>query len=127
MTNRAESPCESCPSRTPFLADPGRIQRARDLCFEPPLDERIREFVVLLIAHGVETFESCEGGEGHSSPEPVVRFEGAEAEGLRAVAVAMAYKLPVGRLRRAWAIRSGSIHGPWWEMTFDLPPQAVGG
>lgn len=35
-----------------------------------------------LIAHGIETFESCQGGSGHSFPEPTVRFEGGLAEGL---------------------------------------------
>jgi len=113
--------CQHCPCRTPFAADPETIQRAQELHFEPPLDEGIREIVVTLIAHGVETFESCEGGPGHSYPEPTVRFEGDLSEGPRAVSVALGYGLPVSRLRRTWAIRDCMLHGPWWEMTFATP------
>jgi hypothetical protein len=98
------------------------VQRARELKFEPPLDEGIREIVITLAANGVETFESCEGGRGHSFPEPTVRFEGASSEGLRALSVALENGLPVSKLRRTWGIIDGLIHGPWWEMTF-LPPR----
>lgn len=99
-----------------------RIQAARELVFEPPLDEGIREIVLTLVENGVETFESCEGGRGHSYPEPTVRFEGSSAEGLRALSVALSHGLPVCELRRAWDIREGQLYGPWWEMTF-IPPR----
>lgn len=107
---------------TPFRPDPETIQEASELRFEPPLDEGIRDIVIALASNGVETFESCEGGKGHSFPEPTVRFEGSSSEGLRALSVAIAHGLPVSRLRRAWGIIDGLIHGPWWEMTF-LPPR----
>jgi hypothetical protein len=51
------------------------LRRAKDLVFEPPLDEGVREIVVTLIANGVEAFESCEGGDGHAFPWPTVQFE----------------------------------------------------
>src|SRR6266478_5963574 len=86
--------CDQCPSRTPFRPDPESIQRAKELCFEPPLDAGIREIVIVLVANGVETFESCEGGDGHSFPEPTIRFEGTDSEGLRAVSVALENGLP---------------------------------
>jgi hypothetical protein len=114
--------CEQCPCRTPLRPDSETIQRARDLYFEPPLDEGIREIVETLIAGGIETYESCDGGEGHAYAEPTVRFEGDLSEGPRAVSVALANGLPVKMLRRAWSIRSGMLHGPWWEMTF-IPPR----
>src|SRR5258708_6005453 len=79
--------CDQCPSRTPFRPDPENIQRARELFFDPPLDAGIREIVIVLVANGVETFESCEGGDGHSFPWPTVRFEGSTSEGLRALSV----------------------------------------
>ena len=60
--------CDHCPGRTPLRPDPANLQRARELQFEPPLDEGIREIVITLIANDVETFESCEGGDGHSFP-----------------------------------------------------------
>ena len=107
--------------KTPLRPDPECIQRARELCFEPPLDEDIREIVITLVANGVETFESCEGGRGHSFSEPTVRFEGGSSEGLRALSVALENGLPVARLRRTWGIIDEAIHGPWWEMTFWPP------
>jgi hypothetical protein len=114
--------CNHCPGRTPLRPDPVNLERARELRFEPPLDEGIRDIVVLLIANGVEAFESCEGGRGHSFPDPTVRFEGSSSEGLRALSVALENGLPVSKLRRTWGVIDGLIHGPWWEMTF-LPPK----
>ncbi len=64
----------------------------------------------------VETFESCEGGEGHAYPEPTVRFHGERAEGLRALSVALQYGLKVLSLRRVWPINDGEPTGPWWEL-----------
>src|ERR1700736_4764493 len=80
--------CSHCPGRTPLRPDPENLHQAKELIFEPPLDEGIREIVVTLIANGVEAFESCEGGRGHSFPCPTVRFEGSASEGLRASSVA---------------------------------------
>lgn len=108
-------------SQTPLRPDPTVIQAASEGIFDPPLDEGIRHIVVTLAQNGVETFESCEGGRGHSFPEPTVRFEGDTSEGLRALAVAIAHGLPVFRLRRVWGVIDGSVHGPWWEMTFHPP------
>jgi hypothetical protein len=113
--------CEHCPSRTPLRPDPANLERAKQGIFEPPLDEGIREIVLTLLANGVETFESCEGGRGHSFPEPTVRFEGSSAEGLRALSIALENGLPVSELRRSWGIVDGVIHGPWWVMTFHPP------
>jgi hypothetical protein len=100
------------------MADPENLRLARELTFEPPLDEGIRDIVITLITHGIETCESCQGGPGHAYPEPTVRFEGDQSEGLRAVSVAIAYGLPVRSLRRVWAVSAGMLHGPWWEMIF---------
>jgi hypothetical protein len=113
--------CDHCPGRTPLRPDPDNLARARELQFEPPLDEGISEFVIALIANGVEAFESCEGGDGHSFPEPTVRFEGGSSEGLRALSVALENGFPVAELRRVWGVVDGQIHGPWWVMTFHPP------
>jgi len=93
--------------------------------FDPPLDEGIREVVMRLVAGGVETFESCEGGPGHAFPEPTVRFDGQSSDGLRALSVALEYVLPGFRLRCAWRVVDGAVHAPWWVMTF-LPPHHTG-
>jgi hypothetical protein len=120
-THYRHQKCNTCPSRTPLRSDPDTVQRGQQLQFEPPLDDGIRDIVLTLIANGVETFESCEGGPGHSFPEPTVRFEGDSSEGLRALAVAVAHGLPVAELRRTWGVVDGMIHGPWWVMTFHPP------
>lgn len=84
------------------------------------LDDGIRAIVEALRLEGVETFESCQGGEGHAYPEPTVRFFGDRSEGHRALAVAMRLGLTVTALRRTWPVIEDEPTGPWWELTFDL-------
>jgi hypothetical protein len=86
--------------------------------FSSPLDVGIESIVLALRAGGVETFESCEGGEGHAFPEPTVRFHGNQAEGFRVLAVALQANLRVLGLRRVWPIVDREPTGPWWELTF---------
>jgi hypothetical protein len=80
------------------------------------LDPGIAEAVRLLMAAGVETFESCQGGLGHAFPEPTVRFFGHREEGFRALAVALRGGLRVSALRRYWAVIDGEPTGPHWEL-----------
>lgn len=80
------------------------------------LDPGVRDAVKLLAEAGVETFESCQGGEGHAYPEPTIRFHGERAEGLRALSIALQFKLRVLSLRRVWPINDGEPTGPWWEL-----------
>lgn len=89
-----------------------------DIDDETPLDKGIRRYVLILRAQGVETFESCQGGKGHSFAEPGVRFYGNHVEGYRAFAAAMNYGLPVRSLRRYYQVNDGALEGPWWELTF---------
>jgi hypothetical protein len=124
-THDSQVRCQPSPSKTPFRPDPTILDRAKAGVFEPPLDEGIRDFVLTLLANGIETFESCEGGRGHSFPEPTVRFEGDSSEGLRALSVALAHGMPVAELRRAWGVVDGLMHGPWWAMTFHPPKDSV--
>lgn len=84
----------------------------------PELDPGIAPYVDALRAEGVETFESCEGGQGHTYAEPIVRFAGEREEGFRALAVALRHRFPVQAVRRYWAIVDGEPSGPAWEMTF---------
>jgi hypothetical protein len=83
-----------------------------------PLDPGIRRYVLALRAAGVETFESCQGGDGHAFPEPTVRFHGGPAEGYKAFAAARELALPVLHLRLSYAVHDGILTGPWWEMVF---------
>ena len=93
--------------------------------YSPPLDKGIKREVSILAENGIETFESCEGGEGHSYPEPTVRFFGGKAEGFKAFAIAMQNGLDVKDVRRTWVILDGEPIGPYWEMTFRTSPSKV--
>src|ERR1700730_14059208 len=82
------------------------------------LDPGIRSAVQILVHNSVETFESCEGGEGHAFYEPTVRFHGSHAEGFRALSIALQHGLKVCELRRYYSVEDGEPVGPHWEMTF---------
>lgn len=86
--------------------------------FSLPIDRGIAHAVKLLSDAGIETYESCEGGEGHAFTEPTIRFYGDKAEGYRAASIALQLGLPVGELRRFWSVIDGELTGPHWEMTF---------
>lgn len=83
-----------------------------------PLDAGVARFVRILAGNGVEVFESCQGGPGHCSAEPFVKFHGGPAAGPHALSVAMTFGLPVVELRRVWSLQDGEPTGPSWEMTF---------
>ncbi len=82
------------------------------------LDPGIAEYVRVLRAHGVDTFESCQGGDGHARREPIVKLNGDRSEGFRALDVAIKYRLPILDLRRVWQIVDGEPCGPYWELAF---------
>ena len=86
--------------------------------YSPPLDSGIEQYVTILASAGIETYESCEGGEGHSYPEPTVRFYGTHAEGFRALGVALQHNLPVASLKRLWDVIDCEPVGPSWELVF---------
>lgn len=85
---------------------------------ETVLDPGIAPYVEVLRAAGVETFDSCQGGDGHALPEPMVRFHGERPEGFRALAVALQVDLPVLSLNRCWSIEDREPVGPHWEIVF---------
>jgi len=87
---------------------------------EHRLDPHIAPVVRVLMENGIETFESCQGGEGHAYPEPTVRFYGERPAGFRALAVALEHGLKVLHLRRVWPIIDSEPTGPYWEMVFTL-------
>jgi len=88
-------------------------------------DPGIRRIVEALQSDGVETFESCQGGEGHSFSQPTVRFHGGRDEGFRALACALRLGLRVAELRRYWQVVDGEPRGPHWEMTFHPSVRAA--
>lgn len=82
------------------------------------VDPGIMQAVLTLRSGGVETIESCEGGDGHSFPEPTIRFNGDSWAGYRAFALAMEHGLKVASVRQVYDVIDGQLKGPWWEMTF---------
>jgi hypothetical protein len=87
----------------------------------PRLDPGIAPYVDALREARVETFESCEAGDGHCYLEPTVRFGGGPEGGFRALAVAIEHDFPVDAIRRYWSVQNGEPVGPEWEMTFHWP------
>lgn len=83
------------------------------------LDPGIAPYVDVLDAAGIETFESCQGGQGHAFLEPTIRFYGNRGEGFRALALCHDRGLPASELRRYWQIVDGEPEGPHWELTFS--------
>ena len=86
--------------------------------FSPPLDKEIKKFVLILRENGIETYESCECGEGHAYPIPTIRFHGDRSEGFRALSIAIQSGFPVAALNRTWDIIDREPIGPTWEITF---------
>jgi len=98
--------------------------------FTPPIyteadfgfvDAGIQREVTILAQHGIETFESCEGGPGHTFPEPTIRFYGGREQGFKALWIALENGLRPASLRRYYSIVDGEPRGPDWEMTFTKP------
>lgn len=86
--------------------------------YDPPLDSGIAKAVEILNAAGIDTYESCQGGDGHCFSEPTVRFHGDKSEGLKALDVALKHGLPVRSLRRFWTVIDCEPVGPKWELVF---------
>jgi hypothetical protein len=82
------------------------------------LNKGISQQVQVLMSNGIETFESCEGGKGHSYPEPTIRFHGERSEGWKALSIALQHQLKVFALRRIWTVNDGEPIGAHWEMVF---------
>lgn len=91
---------------------------AAEICPGAPLDLGIACAVKLLRDAGVETYESCEGGDGHAYAEPTVRFHGGLGEGWRALATCQVHRLPVRAVSRVWDVSDGEPTGPYWQIVF---------
>lgn len=66
------------------------------------VDPGIHPAVEILNSHGFETYESCQGGEGHSSPDPFVSFYGDEHDLIKAFEICHAYGLNAGEAQRVF-------------------------
>jgi hypothetical protein len=95
--------------------------RKKSLPVPGKLDRGIARAVRILQAAEIETFESCEGGQGHAFAEPTVRFHGTPEAGWRAMGICLAHGLPVLSLRRVWyLLDANEPTGPDWEITFRV-------
>ncbi len=90
----------------------------RTTCPHMPLDPGIVYAVKVLVDAGIETFESCEGGASHASPEPMIKLHGTAATGWRALAACLDHGLDVMDLQRVWDIIEGEPDGPYWKLVF---------
>ncbi len=85
---------------------------------EHALDPEIARAVRVLQEGHVYTCGSCIGGGEHPYPVPTVQFHGSQAEGFRALAIALEHGLRPTDLRRTWSVVDGEPTGPIWELTF---------
>src|SRR5438552_18075628 len=83
-----------------------------------PLDPGIRRAVLVLRRGGIETFESCQGGNGHAFDAPTIKFHGDAWAGYKAFAIEMENGLLVRRIHRVHGVTDGQLEGPWWEIVF---------
>jgi hypothetical protein len=84
------------------------------------LDPGIRFAVRVLHAAGIETCQSCQGGEGHAYDVPTVEMvsTGDDAQGFAALAVLQQYGLPVADVSIKWPILHGLPYERLWVVTF---------
>jgi hypothetical protein len=87
--------------------------------YDSDIDPGIKPFVKILADHGVETCQSCQGGEGHSYDWPTVDFQGGPGAGWHALGVCADFGLPVMLLQRQWTIGpSGQVDEVVWSLIF---------
>ena len=97
---------------------PFALQLVQDKKFDIPLDPGIERAVLFLRNNGIETFESCEGGEGHAYIEPTVRFHGQYDSLLKAAGLLIHYDFPLKSVRRYYSVLWNELVGPYNEVTF---------
>lgn len=91
------------------------------------VDEGIREIVEVLNKHGFDTWESCEGGEGHCCDKPMIRFRGNEFDLIRAFRLCENYGFDLLQANRVYGmteIATGDISEsecPNGKLVWDAP------
>lgn len=103
-------------SVVPVYDEPGWMEDGPDA-----LDDGIIGVVKVLMAAGVKTFSSCQGGgraAGHAHERPQVWFDGDDAEGERAEKIATDAGYQVFEVARFWYTRAGERTGPFWRLEF---------
>lgn len=94
---------------------------------EPLLDPGIRAAVLAMRAAGIDTFASCDGGEGHAWPEPGVRWRGPEWQRYVAARATSEAGYKVKEVRQVWYADEGTLRQePLWEIIFYGLPEDEG-
>ncbi|HEV2371003.1 MAG TPA: hypothetical protein VGS19_02440 [Streptosporangiaceae bacterium] len=100
----------------PTLVDPAREE------IEADLDPGIRPAVLALWELGIETHESCQGGDGHAWTWPVVQFgASSDEEAVAAFRSLIESGFPADRLHKAWHHCPDcypELSGLQWEVIF---------
>ncbi len=96
--------------------------------FYQSLDSGIRFVVRVLHANGIDTQQSCQGGEGHCYLQPTVDVPGLpwDAVGFRVLSCLAGYGLPVDALNYHWPVMHGIPYEAFWRITFfkQMPERA---
>lgn len=84
------------------------------------IDPGIRFAVVVLHARGIETCQSCGGGDGHAYDHPTVDLPAGHGDnsGMAALTALYEYGLPVMDLSLVWGVTAGLPGPPVWRITF---------
>jgi len=82
--------------------------------------------VILLRKHGFDTWESCQGGEGHCYCEPTIRFFGSEFDLIRAYELCYIQGMNVFNAKRVYRkvpvycdVTDGNEIGENWDSPFN--------
>lgn len=88
--------------------------------YEVPWDDIDPEIAAALHAladYEIDTFSSCQGGDGHGGGMPEILFGGDENAGLYAVWLLEAAGFRVWELSRHWDLDHGLPRRPFWRVT----------
>lgn len=107
----------------------GRLPQLRDSEMDLAIDELIRPAVDLLRKYGIETIESCQGGEGHACLEPMVRFTGDEIDIIRAMDICIAHGMYVSEGRKVYRKIEDITEADNWQknigQTYERPTNII--
>ena len=94
-------------------------------CDFTTLDPKISFPVRILHEHGIDTYESCQGGEGHCFKYPVIRFNGDKTEGYKAFDILAKHGFVVHHLQRCWTVTNNEIGAPYWQLELAETGQPI--
>jgi hypothetical protein len=86
------------------------------------MDPGIRDAVKILRDHGVETFESCQGGEGHIGKYPWIRFLGDRHEGYRVITICAQHGFLLKSISRVYGCIDNEVTEVDWRVEFWEKP-----